>query len=77
MGWLTQTGQTNGYLITPDIMLCLRGGQGKSISAQELLGHQEVRVAPCIPLFVLYILLISVIVVAVCFLCCSVKLPLS
>jgi len=36
-----------------------------------------VRVALCISLFVLYILLISIVVVTVHFICCSVKLPLS
>ena len=46
--------------------------------AGEPAGHQAVRVALCIPLFVSYILLFSVIiVVTVRFLCCSVKLSLS
>jgi len=36
-----------------------------------------VRVALCISLFILYILLISIIVVTVLFICCSVKLFLS
>jgi len=34
-------------------------------------------VALCIPLFVLYILLIHIAVITVCFICCSVKLTLS
>jgi len=45
--------------------------------AREHSGHQVVRVALCILLFVLCILLISVIAVTVRFVCCSIKLPLS
>jgi len=44
--------------------------------AQEHTGHQAMRVALSISLFVLYIL-ISIVVVAVPFICFSVKLPLS
>jgi len=52
-------------------------GQGSLGSGtRELTGHQAVRVAPCILLFVLYILSVGI-VVTVCFLCCSVKLLLS
>jgi len=40
-------------------------------------GDRVVRVALCILLFVLNILLISIAVVTVCFICSSVKLPLS
>ena len=56
-----------------------RGGSGvrKFIMARGNDGHWAVRVALCIPLFVLCILLISIIVVTVRFLCCSDKLPLS
>jgi len=50
-------------------------GRGELITAQEHAGHWVVRVALCMPRFVLYIL-ISV-VLTVHFLCCSVKLPLS
>jgi len=52
------------------------GGE-KSVMDWEHAGHWAVRAALCILLFVLYILLISVIVVTVPFVCCSVKLPLS
>jgi len=51
--------------------------RGKSVTAREHAGCQEMRVALCIVLFVLHISLISIIVVTVCFVCCSVKLPLS
>ena len=50
---------------------------GKLITARECTGHQAVRVVLCISLFVLYILLISIVVVTVCFIFCSVELPLS
>jgi len=52
-------------------------GGGKSVVALEHAGHQAVRVALCISLFVLYILIISITVIIVPFVCCSVKLPLS
>jgi len=48
----------------------------KLIVAQEHAGHWAVRVALCILLFAFYILRISITVVTVCFICCSVKLPL-
>jgi len=52
-------------------------GRGEGVMALECVGHQAVRVALCISLFVLYILLISISVVTLPFVCCSVKLPLS
>jgi len=55
----------------------LARGKGKSITARERAGHGEVRVAPCISLFVFYILFLSIDVVTVHFICCSAKLPLS
>jgi len=74
--WPNQT----GYSIPCAVMLGSRWGAGqggKLNAAEERTGHRVVRVALCISLFVLCILLISVIVVTVPFLCCSVKLPLS
>jgi len=50
---------------------------GKLTKARECAGHQAVRVALCILLFVLCILLISIIIATVCFICCSVNLLLS
>jgi len=56
----------------------LAGGWGaKLIAAPEHAGHQAVRVALSTPLFVLHILLISITVNTVYFVCCSVKLSLS
>ena len=52
-------------------------GSGKAVAARERTGHRVVRAALCILLFVLYILLISIVVVTVHFIFCSVKLPLS
>jgi len=52
-------------------------GEGKLIMAQECSGHQMVTVALSVSPFVLYILLIRTVAVAVPFICCSVKLPLS
>jgi len=49
---------------------------GKSVEAEERAGHRAVRVALGISLFVLYILLTSITVVTVHFICCSVKLSL-
>jgi len=69
---LTETGQKEQgipYHVPP----CWVPGE-KLIVAQELVGHWVVRVTVCISLFVLCILLISVIVVTVPFVCCSVKL---
>ena len=43
---------------------------GKAIVAREQTGRQVVRVTLCISLFVLYILLISIVVVTVRFVCC-------
>jgi len=76
---LTQTGQPNGYSIPRAVVLGSEWGSWpgeKLIAAWELMGHRAVRVALCILLLILHILLISIIVVAVRFLCCSVKLPL-
>jgi len=50
---------------------------GKAVAAQEHAGHWAVRVALYVSLFVLYIFLISIVVVTVPFVYCSVKLPLS
>ena len=58
----------------------LSGGKlvgGKMVMAQEHTGRRAVRVALCILLFVLHILLVRIIVITVRFLYCSVKLPLS
>jgi len=52
-------------------------GGGKSVAAREHAGHQAVRVALCILLFVSYILLICIVFVTVPFVSCSVKLLLS
>jgi len=49
--------------------------EAQSVVAWERVGHRAVRVALCISLFVLYILLI--VFVNVHFVCCSVKLLLS
>ena len=51
--------------------------RGKAVVAREHTGHWMVRVSLCISLLVLYILLISIVLVTVCFVCCSVKLPFS
>jgi len=53
------------------------GQGGKGIAARERVGCGAVRVALCILLFVLYIILIGIIDVTVHLICCSVKLPLS
>jgi len=50
---------------------------GKLNTARECAGHWVVRVAPCITLLILYIILLNTIVVTVHFLCCSFKLSLS
>jgi len=49
-------------------------GGVKAVMARECVECQVVRVALCISLFVLHIIYI---VVTVCFIYCSVKLPLS
>jgi len=49
----------------------------KGVVAGESVGHRAVRAALCVSLFILYILLIGIAVVTVCFVCCSIKLPLS
>ena len=63
-----------GYSVPCAIMLGSGGGGelagGKSIAARERMGHWAVRVALSISLFVLYILLISITVVTVHFICC-------
>jgi len=68
-----------GYLIPCAVMLGSGRGElagGKLITAGDRLGHRVVRVPLCILLFVLCILLISIDVATVHFVCCSVKLPL-
>jgi len=55
----------------------LGAGQGEGVVSWERVGHQTVKAALCILLFILYILLISIVVVTVRFICCSVQLPLS
>jgi len=80
LGWLTQTGQTEQgiqYHVPSCWVLVGELAGGKAVTARECAGHRAVRVALCISLFVLYILFISIVVVTVPFVCCSVKLPLS
>ena len=62
------------------IMLGSSGGElgsGKAVVAWERTWWRVVRVALCVLLFVLCILLTSIVVVTVPFVCYSVKLPLS
>jgi len=81
-GGLTQPGQTEQGIPyhVPPCRVRGRGGSGaelggrKAVAARE---HQAMRVALCISLFVLYILLICIVAVTVHFVCCSVKLPSS
>jgi len=75
LGGLTQTGKQNRVFN----IICHHTGcwwgklaGGKAVAAQKRTGHRAVRVALCIPLFVLYILLIRIVVVTVYFVCCSV-----
>jgi len=72
-GWLTQTGQT-GYLVSCAIMLGLGAREltrGKLRVVWKHTGHKAVRELLCaFPMFILYVLPISIIVVTVCFLCC-------
>jgi len=77
---LTRTGQTILGIRYHVLSCWVPSGElarGKLITAWEHSGYQAVRVALCISLFILYIHLISIIVVTVCFVCCPVKLPLS
>jgi len=77
-GQLTQTGQRDRVFNTMCWVSDGGAGQGgKLIVAREHVGHWAVRVTLCISLFVLYILLMSIIVITVHFVHCSVKLPLS
>jgi len=80
-GGLTQPGQTEQGIPYHVRSCWVPGGgelaRGKGVTTQEKAGHWAVRVALCISLFVLYILLISIVVVTVPFVYCSVKLPLS
>jgi len=48
---------------------------GKGVTAQDHAGHQAVSVALCMSLFVLYILLISIAVVTLHFLCVLLEGP--
>jgi len=79
---LTDSNQSNKteYSILCAIMLGSDWGEvvgGKRVTTWEHTGHWAVRVALCISWFVLYILLISsIVVVTVRFICCSIKLPL-
>jgi len=69
-----------GYSIPCAVMLGSGWGElggGKAVVAREHVGHWVVRVALCILLFVLCILLTGIDVVIAPFVCCSVKLPLS
>ena len=77
-GGLTHPGQTEQgtrHRLPP---CWVRGaGRGESSPGSGTRGAPAVRAALCVSLFVLCILLISTVVVTVCFVCCSVKLPLS
>jgi len=76
---LTQTGQTKQDIPYRGPSCWVPVGElggWKAVSPRKHVGHRVVRVALCISLFVLCIL-ISIVVVAVCFVCSSVKLPLS
>jgi len=69
-----------GYSIPCTIMLGSGWGSwpgDKAVAAWKCAGHRVLRVALCISLFVLCILIISIVVVAVHFVCCSDRLPLS
>ena len=80
----TQPGQTKQGIRyhVPSCWVWRGGGQGgptpggRLVVAQEHMEHRAPRVALCISHFVWYILFVSIIVVTVCFICCSVKLPL-
>ena len=80
-GWADPTWPNRaGYSIPCAIMLGSSGGElgsGKAVVAWERTWWRVVRVALCVLLFVLCILLIRIVVVTVPFVCCSVKLPLS
>jgi len=78
-GWRPKLAKQMGYLIPCAVMLGSEWGswpQGKFITAQECTGHRVVRVALSILLFILYILLISIVIATVLFVCCSIKVPL-
>jgi len=80
-GGLNQPGQTEQgipYHVLPCWVLGGGAGRGGSgVGAQECVGHRAVGVALGILQFILCILLFSTVVLTVCFVCCSVKLPLS
>ena len=76
-GWLTHAGQTEQgipYRVPSCWVLVWELPGGKAVAAQKHVGHWAVRVAICISLLVLYIFVISIVVVTVLFICCSVKL---
>ena len=79
-GGLTQPGQTE-QCIPYHVPSCwVLGGGSRETGTHSWLGSAwwwAVRVALCVLLFVLCVLLIRIIVVTVPFVCCSVKLPLS
>jgi len=80
LGGLTQPGRTEHgirYHVPPCWALAGELARKKGVVTQERAGHQAVSVALCISLFLFYIILISIVVVTVCFICCSVKVPLS
>jgi len=67
--WLNKT----GYLLPCATMLGSWGGSWlgvKFVMAGECMGHRAVRVALCISLFVLYILLTNIVVLTVHFIWC-------
>jgi len=73
LGGLTPPGlaeQGIRYHVAPCWVLVGGAGLVELVTAREWVGHQAVRVALCISLFVLYILLISIVVVTVRFVCC-------
>ena len=75
LGWLTENGQIKQgvrYHVPPCWVPA-----GELIRTEVNRAWGAVRVALCIHCFILYILLISIVVVTVFILCCSVKLPLS
>ena len=80
LGQLTQTGQIKEVIhaVWLHARFWVRElARGRWIMAEECAGHQAVRESCSVYLLVLGILLISFIVVTICFLWCSVKLPLS
>jgi len=76
-GWAEPTWTNRAGYSIPCVVMLGSGGEvaGEAIAPRESAG--KVRVVLSISLFVLYILFISIVVVTVPFVCCSVKLPLS